>query len=146
MAKFGCPTKLVNIIASLRADNESHVILSGSLTDGFEVANGVRQGCVLAPLLFNIYITAILMIVDKELVDRGIHIRYRLDGGLFNLTRLRSAGSTKSRYVIELQYADNIMLLGNTAATVQGTKAYDAFHMEMSVEKTKSLQTKDTAI
>ena len=52
LGKIGCPCNLVNIIRSFHDDMSASVIDSGVSSKSFAVTNGVRQGCVLAPLLF----------------------------------------------------------------------------------------------
>lgn len=94
----------MNIIASLHSENKCRVIISGNLSHNSKVVNEVRQVSVLTLLLFNIYGIDVLMVVDRELVDRGISIRYRFGRGLFN-------------HVSKLQYTNVIILLGNTVAS-----------------------------
>ena len=59
----------------------------GDATEPFEISNEVKQGCVLAPVLFNIFFTCIMAhaVQDQE---TGVYIRFRLDGCLFDLRRL----------------------------------------------------------
>ena len=38
----------------------------GRTSECFEVRQGLRQGCVLAPLLFNIFFTAVLSTAEKQ--------------------------------------------------------------------------------
>lgn len=46
-------------------------------TDAFHINDGVKQECVLAPVLFKIVMTGFLMTVDSTLRSRGIGINYR---------------------------------------------------------------------
>ena len=49
----GIPTKIIELIANLYTGTESAVKCDGGLSSFFPVSSGVRQGCVLAPTLFN---------------------------------------------------------------------------------------------
>lgn len=144
LGKFGCPPKLVNIIASFHTDNKVQVVVGRRITDKFEITNGVRQGCVMAPLLFNVFMTALLINVDRKLQDRGIQVRYRTDGGLHNLARLKSQKNVRNRFISELQYADDAVILGYSAEEVQRmvdvfVEAYQGLGMEVNSTKTKLL-------
>ena len=50
--KIGYPDLFVHLIASLHKDMKASVSLNGELSKPFDVQNGVKQGCVLAPSLF----------------------------------------------------------------------------------------------
>ena len=52
---IGIPTKLVRLFQALHQDTESCIKHDGSLTEWFTVETGVRQGCVLAPDAFNLF-------------------------------------------------------------------------------------------
>lgn len=142
MLKFGCPEKLVNIIKNLHEDNIAKVITSQGLTGGFGITNGVRQGCVLAPLLFNVFMTAFLLRLDRTLQDRGIEYRYRFDKGLHNLSRLKAQKNVRQRVLTELQYADDLVILANTPEEAQRmmdtfANVYASLGMEVNTNKTK---------
>ncbi|KAK7872160.1 hypothetical protein R5R35_001726 [Gryllus longicercus] len=144
LLKFGCPQKLVNIIADLHEGNEARVITSGGVTDGFIISNGVRQGCVLAPLLFNIFMTAFIISLDRTLQDRGMNIKYRFDKGLYNLARLKAQRNVRNRYLTELQYADDLVILAKSEPEAQRmmdtfASVYKSLGMEINSSKTKSL-------
>ena len=49
------PPKLLSIMRALHADSTAAVRAYGKLSDKFSVTSGIRQGCVLAPTLFNFY-------------------------------------------------------------------------------------------
>ena len=53
---YGIPEKIMSIIRQLYDGFTCQVIHGGSLTDPFPVTTGVRQGCLLSPLLFLIVI------------------------------------------------------------------------------------------
>ena len=73
----------------------------------------MKQGCVLAPTLFSLYLTAVLETMNEGL-NRGVFIRTRTDGKLFNLARLRANTKTLEMCIRELFYADESALVANT--------------------------------
>ena len=60
LVHYGIPTKIVNIIKALYHDIMCAVQTEGGLTEWFSVQSGVRQGCILSPLLFAIVIDFVL--------------------------------------------------------------------------------------
>jgi len=49
LRKLGCPDQFTNLIAALHTGMNASDNLKGDLSAPFEVTNGVKQGCVLAP-------------------------------------------------------------------------------------------------
>ena len=58
---------------------QARVQNDGEFSEPFEVTNGVKQGCVLAPTLFSMMFSAMLMDAFQD-SDTGFPIRYRFDG------------------------------------------------------------------
>ena len=79
----------------------------GEFSDPFQVTNGVKQGCVLAPTLFSMMFSAMLTAAFKD-DDNGIAIRYRFDGTLFNLRRLQAKSKVQTEVLDEFLFADDI--------------------------------------
>ena len=49
------PDLLTCLLRNLYADQEATVRTAHGTTDWFQIAKGVRQGCILSPCLFNLY-------------------------------------------------------------------------------------------
>ena len=79
----------------------------GEFSEPFEVTNGVKQGCVLAPTLFSMMFSAMLMDAFQD-SDTGFPIRYRFDGNIFNLRRLQAKTKVQTDVLDELLYADDM--------------------------------------
>ena len=52
LSYYGVPDKFINIIRLLYKDYTCQVVHNGKLSEEFAVTTGVRQGCLLSPLLF----------------------------------------------------------------------------------------------
>ena len=69
---------------------------------------GVKQGCVQAPIIFNLLLVAMTLVSHRDLQSSDcVRIEYRLDGGLFYLRRLQAKTKTSSAMISALQYADD---------------------------------------
>ena len=60
LEKIGCPPKLLSIIASFHVNMHGTVIFDREISEPFKIESGVKQGCVLAPTLFGIFISLML--------------------------------------------------------------------------------------
>jgi len=56
----GISAKIVNILCNYYEGAECSVWVYGEFTDSFNVTTGVRQGCILSPMIFNIIIDWIM--------------------------------------------------------------------------------------
>ena len=52
---MGIPDHLTSLLINLYADQEATVRTGHGITDWFQIGNGVCQGCILSPCLFNLY-------------------------------------------------------------------------------------------
>ena len=57
LESFGIKGKIFNIIRNIYTADKACVKLGNVRSDFFDLSLGVRQGCVLSPLLFNIFIS-----------------------------------------------------------------------------------------
>jgi len=120
LSKFGCPPIFLAILRDFHDDMSVQVIYDGPSSEFFPVQVGVKQGCVLAPVIFNIFMIAVALNVRNSfLQDNGITIKYRLDGNMFNQRRLNDQSKTSVTHSYELQYADDTALVSHTADGLQ---------------------------
>jgi len=143
LSKAGCPEKFIKIMRLLHDDMTAVVISNGEATDSFGVNSGVKQGCVAAPTLFSIFIAAVLHLVRDKLPP-GILMTYRMDGGIFNLSRLKAKTKTKVSSIIELQYADDNAICALKEEDLQiiinaFADAYSKLGLTINVKKTQVL-------
>ena len=108
---------------------------------------GVKNGCVLAPIIFNLLLVAITLVSHRNLQSSDfVGIEYRLDGGLFNLRRLQVKTKTSSAMISALQYADDAAFPSLTADGLQRSldvmsEAYLRAGLIINATKTEILST-----
>ena len=60
MKKYNISTNLIQVIKNLYNKATNAVLFNGSIGDWFRTTVGVRQGCLLSPTLFNIFLERIM--------------------------------------------------------------------------------------
>ena len=105
------------------------------------VSSGVKQGCVLAPTLFNIYFDSVIrLVITDHQPDVGVCLSYLLDADLVgNRKKLTSEVS-----VSDLEYADDMAFISDSYESLSSLlKSLDSscHHMELTInyKKTKLL-------
>ena len=141
MSKFGCPDRFIKVTREFHDGMQARVQDGTSLSDAFDVTNGVKQGCVLAPTLFSMMFSAMFSDVYRN-EDIGIHIRYRTDGGLFNLRRLQAKTKVCHATIRDLLFADDCALNAHTQDDMQRSvdlfaDACTSFGLTISTKKTE---------
>ena len=94
MKSYGIPSKIIDIIRSFYDCSRCAVRYGGEVGEWFQIVTGVRQGCVLSPLIFALVVDWVMARVAKD-ADTGLR--------WVNGDRLR-----------DLDFADDIALLDNT--------------------------------
>nr|VZI26313.1 unnamed protein product [Spirometra erinaceieuropaei] len=109
MQKFGCPERFTQMVRQLHDGMMARVTDNGVVSEAFAVTKGVKQGCVLAPTLFSLMFSAMLMDAYRD--ERpGIRIAYRTDGHLLNQRRMHFQSRVYTTTVHELLFADDCAL------------------------------------
>ena len=139
--KVGCPRKLTALVRQLHDGMRATVLDNGDTSDSFPVTNGGKQGCVLAPTLFSMVSAAMLRDASQD-NDDGIQLKYKTDGGLFNLRRLKAKTKVKVATLRELLFADDCALNSNTEVEMQQcvnhfSRVCDNFGFTIRTKKTE---------
>ena len=120
MRKYNISANLVRNIEQLHDKAKSAVQMNGSIGEWFRTAVGVRQGCLLSPTLFNIFLERIMS--DVLVQHDG---KVSIGGG--NITNLRIADDIDA-LAEEEQEPEALENLDKTCTR---------YKMEISAEKTK---------
>ena len=143
----GIPEVMVRILESLYSRTTGRVRVKGMLGPEFELRTGVRQGCVISPLLFNIYLNHILKRAERELEAKGLHFSYHI-GREVGPTETRDPAKRKPLRLWGTLYADDIALLAASRDHLQEmlskvNEEFSRYGMTISAEKTKVMLCKE---
>ena len=88
LARFGVPQNIISIIRQLHDGMRECVRLDDKVCSGwFAVGQDLRQGRVLAPLLFNIFFAAVINVAytrfkaDKDIMDASAQLKRKMRRG-----------------------------------------------------------------
>ena len=140
---FGCPEHLVDMVRLFHDGAEGRVAVAGRESEKFNITHGTKQGCVLAPTLFSLFLTVVLLKMSME-IENGVHITTRSYGKLFNLARLRAKTKTRKELVTELLFADDTALIAHDEAQMQRmvtvfAEAAQRVGLQINTQKTEVL-------
>ena len=129
------------MIEALHSGMIANVSVGGEVSESF--INRVKQGCVLAPTLFSIFLSAML---DESFRDMGdsVYIQARLSVDLFNIAHFRQKTKPTRILMRELLFADDSAMVAHSAEEMQ--KIVDAFSdmskkfgLKINIKKTEVL-------
>ena len=141
LQKLGVPDDLITLIKSFHQDMKARLRVDGEMLEEIEVANGLRQGCTMAPTLFNLY----ACVVAERWLDRvktiegvGTLVVNKQDGRLFRRS-LRNASGT---LLYKGEFADDVVLFAcSREAACTAIEAYievaSSLGLTVSFPKTK---------
>ena len=92
-----CPSYVIRLLANWYGKQESSVRWDTSRSDMFRVSNGVRQGGVMSPLLYNVYIDELNRV----------------------LSRSQSGCTIEGRMINNISYADDMVILAPSVSALQ---------------------------
>ena len=88
LQEMGIPDHLTCLLRNLYLDQEATLRIEHGTTDWFQIGDGVCQGCILSPCLFNFYAEYIMQNARLDEARAGIQMAGR------NINNLRYADDT----------------------------------------------------
>ena len=120
--KDGNTDHLTCLLRNLYAGQEATVRTGHGTTDWFQIGKRVRQGCILSPCLFNLYVVYILRNAGLEEAQAGIKIAGK------NINHLRYANDTTPMAESEEELESLLMKVKEESEKVG---------LKLSIQKTK---------
>lgn len=129
LSSYGIPTKILNIIKGLYRRAKCRIVHRGKLGRSFTVDSGVKQGCVLSPLLFLLVLDWVMRKVDTG--SRGIQW-------------------TLTERLEDIDFADDLTLMAQAARDMQESlrllvKYAGQVGLKINAAKTKLMRINTTA-
>ena len=90
---YGVGGRLLSAVKSMYADSRACVRVGSERSEWFSVKVGLRQGCVMSPWLFNLYIDGVVREVNARVGGRGLKLIDR-DGNDWEMNQLLFADDT----------------------------------------------------
>ena len=118
LAKYGCPENFISIVWQFHNGMRAHAQYNGDISEAFAVRNGVKQGCVLAPILFCLMFLAMLQDAFHHPKD-GICIIYQTDGKLHNQCHLKAVTKVKQTVIRDFLFAYDCALNVTSECNIQ---------------------------
>lgn len=98
LEKMGISNKIINIIGDLYQETDIKIFDGGKISRHFKINKGVRQGCILSPLLFALYMNDM-----ENSVRGGIKI---------------GTGEEESK-IKSIMYADDVVILAESSDMIK---------------------------
>ena len=131
----------MRIIQALHNGTQGGVRCEGQLSDAFTIESGIKQGNVLATLLFNLYLNAVTDITLNKAANLGVNIKFNTIAPLLNNSRCKFDQKT----VVQcLMYADDMLLVSNNQNDLRWllkilTEELNRFGMKINMSKTNKM-------
>lgn len=144
LQKTGIDTKDLKIIRNLYWNQVSSVRLDGECTNDVNFLRGIKQGCILSPVLFNLYSEYIFREALQNMDEHGIilngerinNIRYADDTVIFtdSISSLQALMDNVTRvsreYGLEINAQKTKFMVINKSNNIQGNLTIDGVTLE----------------
>ena len=108
--RYHFPTKVVRILEALHQGTTGAVRAYGRVSGEFPIANGVRQGDVLAPTLFNLFLDSVICMALRKHPANGLTVLFNPAADLVGCRKLMHHRTQ----IPDLDYADDMCLVSDS--------------------------------
>ena len=84
---YGVGGKLLKAVQSFYVDSRACVRVGNDVSERFPGNVGLRQGCVMSPWLFNVYMDGVVRVVNVRVLWKGLEL-LSANGGRFEINQL----------------------------------------------------------
>ena len=91
--EYGVEGKLLKAVQSFYVDSRACVRVGNDVSEWFPVNVGLRQGCVMSPWLFNVYMDDVVREMNLRVLGKGLEL-LSANGGRFEINQLLFANDT----------------------------------------------------
>ncbi|CAF2128934.1 unnamed protein product [Rotaria magnacalcarata] len=131
------------MVQLLYEDTSAQIRIDYDVSESFAMNTGVRQGCILSPILFNIYIDYIMKQVIQQANVQGVTLSYCLAD--FWLTG--RGNDSHEVHVLTLMYADDIVVMCDSPKNLEHfvqvfERVTNDFGLTMNIQKTCTMSLK----
>ena len=137
---YNLPPKLLSILRALYSDSKAIVRSYGLTSEEFSVTCGVRQGCVLAPTLFNLFFDVAIHLALRDHEGKGVKFTY-----LYNTQLVGNRKVLREESIVsDLEYADDMAIMADNWEDLSAMVRLLSHHcsslgLSISCKKTKTL-------
>jgi len=90
LRNYGIPDAMVRFVESLHLNTRATVRSEGTLSPWFEVRNGLKQGCCLAPALFNVFFQSAIDLFRERTGTAGLPVLLSTNSDRFPSAKMRA--------------------------------------------------------
>lgn len=115
---YGVELKLIELLRDLHEGTQAAVRVGGCFSKWFDIKSGVRQGCVIAPCLFNVFIDFVIRLTLSRMpANCGVKVAF-CSRGTWRTDVPHDSIPTEG-WLSQLLYADDMVLTCSSAAELK---------------------------
>ena len=145
LRRIGISEKVVKLIEELNIGSMAKIHTLGGYSESFPLNNGVKQGSVLSPCLYNIFMGAIMTFVLTKYRSEslGVNVMYKSDAEIFSEVEIeQDDNTTEVRRIMAALFADDLVIFANSTGQLQRmmdifVEVANAFGQKVSDSKTE---------